>query len=57
MKKLLFFLSMILIYVGSVDAQTKVGVMLNTEVANDYFGVRPGAGLVIDHKVTTKGGI
>ncbi|WP_075350084.1 hypothetical protein [Algoriphagus marinus] len=57
MKKLLFFFTLILIYVGSVDAQTKVGVMLNTEVANDYLGVRPGAGLVIDHKVTRKGGI
>lgn len=48
---------MILICVGSADAQTKVGIILIAEDATDFYGLRPSAGLVIEHKATRKSGI
>lgn len=48
----LFFLQITFIH-----AQTRVGVMLIAEDANDNVSLRPSVGLVIDHQVTRKSGI
>lgn len=48
----LFFLQ-----ITFIQAQTRVGVMLIAEDANDDISLRPSVGLVIDHQVTRKSGI
>lgn len=57
MKTLHTILVLFLLTLSISNAQTKVGVLFIVEDANDSQNLRPGVGLVIDHKLTRKSGI
>ncbi len=45
------------LHIATANSQTKFGVMLTLEDANDVLSIRPGFGLVLDHRFTRKSGI
>jgi hypothetical protein len=56
MRFILPFIACLLLQIATANSQTKVGVMLTLEDADDALSIRPGFGLVLDHRITRHSG-
>jgi hypothetical protein len=54
MRFILPFIACLLLQIATANSQTKIGVMLTLEDADDVLSIRPGFGLVLDHRFTKK---